>query len=75
MYPAIWFLTFVVVPFVSASTACLFSSKLWENFSGKRVISSLAARLICSVLTFPKCYAPLVFVDFLFLALDGVVTQ
>jgi hypothetical protein len=53
----------------------LFSSKLWENFSGKRVISSLAARFICSVLTFPKCYSPLVFVDFLFLTLDGVVTQ
>ena len=54
MYPAIWFLILVVVPVVSVSTKSLFSSKLLENFSGKRAISSLPTLLICSVLTFPK---------------------
>ena len=60
MYPAIWFLILVVVPVVSVSTRSLFSSKLLENFSGKRAISSLPMRLICSVLTFPNWYIPLV---------------
>jgi hypothetical protein len=57
MYPATWFLTFVVAPSVSASTACLLSSKLLENLSGKRDMSSWPNRFMCSVLTFPKCAA------------------
>jgi hypothetical protein len=58
MYPAIWLRIRGVVPFVSATTASLFSSKLLENFSGKRSMSSLPNRLICCVLTFPKPYTP-----------------
>jgi len=58
MYPAIWFLIFVVVPCISVPTMRLLSSKLLENLFGKRLISSLAIRLICSVRTFPKLQFP-----------------
>ena len=54
MYPAIWFLTRVVVPFVSVSTDFLFSSKLQVNLSGNRAINALPVRLTWSVFTFPK---------------------
>jgi len=58
MYPAIWFRTRVVAPCKSIVTARLFSSKLLENLLGKRLMSSLAMRLMCSVRTFPKPHCP-----------------
>lgn len=58
MYPAIWFLTFGVPPWTRVLTRCLLFSKSWLNLSGNRLISSLAVRLICSVRTLPKLFAP-----------------
>jgi len=68
MYPAIWFLTFGVPPWTRALTRCLLFSKSWLNLSGNFLMSSFAVRLICSVRTLPKLFAPdygLVFVCFM----------
>jgi len=58
MYPAIWFLTFGVAPCTSILTACLLLLKFLENLLGKRLMSSLAIRLIRSVRTLPKLQFP-----------------
>lgn len=58
MYPAIWFRTFGVPPWTRALTRCLLFSKSWLNLSGNLLMSSLAVRLICSVRTLPKLFAP-----------------
>lgn len=58
MYPAIWFLTFGVPPWTRVLTRCLLFSKSWLNLSGNFLMSSFAVRLICSVRTLPKLFAP-----------------